>query len=100
MVTFISPCGGEFNPRGEPMPDTPLSNPALITRHRGGFPHGRTWVMTEGEAALDAGFDFAIKKTRGCEGLEGRSGKGLAWVLLSGRAEGSVGGARAAVSRA
>lgn len=82
------------------MTDTTGASSALITRHRGGFPHGLTWVTTEGEAELDTGVDFGVRLMRRGEVVEEQSAKETAWVLLSGQAEVVVEGARAAVARA
>lgn len=82
------------------MADSTREGSALITRHRGGFPPGLTWVTGEGEAGLDMGMDFGLHRMRRGEGLDERTVKETAWVLLSGRATVEVEGARADVARA
>lgn len=82
------------------MTETTGASSALITRYRGGFPHGLTWVTTEGEAELDTGVDFGVRLMRRGEVVDEQSAKETAWVLLSGRAEVVVEGARATVARA
>jgi 5-deoxy-glucuronate isomerase len=72
----------------------------LVTRHRGGFPHGLTWVTTEGEADLATGVDFGIRRMRRGEAIEERDPKETAWILFSGRAEVELEDARASVERA
>lgn len=72
----------------------------LITRHRGGFPDGLTWILTEEEDAPGAGLDFGVHRMRPGEIVEaGDAAKEVAWVLMAGRAEVEVDGARVAVAR-
>jgi 5-deoxy-glucuronate isomerase len=73
---------------------------ALITRHRDGFPHGLTWVTTEGEGPLDTGVDFGIHWMRRGEVVDEASEKETAFILLSGHAEVDAAGVRATVARA
>ncbi|HYO59095.1 5-deoxy-glucuronate isomerase [Archangium sp.] len=75
-------------------------SPALLTRHRGGFSRGLTWVTEEGEPTLDVGIDFGIHRLRRGETIEGAAPKETAWILLSGRAEVEIEGVRATVTRA
>lgn len=82
------------------MAESTAVNSALITRHRGGFPHGLTWVITEGEAGLDLGLDFGIHRLRRSEVIDGLLAKETAWILLSGRAEVELDGVRTPVARA
>jgi 5-deoxy-glucuronate isomerase len=73
---------------------------ALITRHRGGFPLGLSWIATEGEAELDTGMDFGIHRLKSGEAIDGPAAKETAWILLSGRAAVDLEGTRANVARA
>jgi 5-deoxy-glucuronate isomerase len=82
------------------MADNTQPSAAVITRHRGGFPRGLTWITQEGEAPLDTGTDFGILRMGRGERLSEPTAKETAWVLFSGQAEVEVGGLRAAVSRA
>jgi 5-deoxy-glucuronate isomerase len=73
---------------------------ALITRHRGGFPPGLTWVMREGEAELDTGIDFGIHRMARGEIVDAPVDKEVAWILFAGEARVELEGARASVARA
>ncbi|MBN1204350.1 MAG: 5-deoxy-glucuronate isomerase [Myxococcaceae bacterium] len=82
------------------MADSTQASAALITRHRGGFPRGLTWVTREGEPELDTGIDFGIHRLGRGEPVRVRADKETAWILFSGRAEVEVEGVRASVARA
>lgn len=76
------------------------ANAAVITRHRGGFPRGLTWITREGEAELDTGIDFGIQRMGRGESAQAPTAKETAWILFSGQAEVELGGRRVTVSRA
>lgn len=82
------------------MADSTHASAALITRHRGGFPRGLTWVTREGEAELDTGLDFGIHRMVRGERVTDGPAKEMAWVLLSGQAQVELEGSRASVARA
>lgn len=82
------------------MAERAASNPALITRHRGGFTLGETWITSEGEPGLDTGIDFGIHRLRRGAVVDGPTSKETAWILFSGRAAVALGGQRAEISRA
>ena len=79
------------------------ATPALITRHRGGFSEGITWITREEEEAPGVGVDFGVHRMAPGEVLvDAPVEKETAWVLMGGRAEVEVeiDGARTAVARA
>jgi 5-deoxy-glucuronate isomerase len=77
-----------------------LASAALITRHRGGFPPGVTWITTEGEGELDTGIDLGICRMRRGEIVEAPADKEAAWILFGGEARVDLAGAQASVARA
>lgn len=81
------------------MTDSAQARAAVITRHRGGFPRGLTWITREGEAMLDTGMDFGVHRMARSEVSQEPTSKETAWILFSGQAEVELGGTRTQVTR-
>ena len=71
----------------------------LIRTYRDGFAAGESSVVGEDDPVDSVGFDFAIQRLRAGERFDEASPKEAVWLLMSGAAELSFGGATHAVRR-